>query len=55
MEEKWYTLPLAPQDLVAIYKEKDDDDKGGGGGSKRGLGVPAWINSFLGMGEVEKK
>ena len=36
-------------------KKKDDDDKGGGGGRKGGLGVPAWINSFLGMGEVEKK
>ena len=24
MDEKHYTLPLAPQDLVAIYKEKDN-------------------------------
>jgi len=26
MEQKHYTLPLAPQDLVAIYKEKDQTD-----------------------------
>ena len=26
MEEKLYTLPLAPQDLVAIYKAKDETD-----------------------------
>lgn len=26
MAEKLYTLPLAPQDLVAIYKEKDKTD-----------------------------
>lgn len=28
MEQKHYTLPLAPQDLVAIYKEKDETDSG---------------------------
>lgn len=29
MEEKWYTLPLAPQDLVAIYREKEaESDEG---------------------------
>jgi len=28
MAEKLYTLPLAPQDLVAIYKEKDETDSG---------------------------
>ena len=28
MEQKHYTLPLAPQDLVAIFKEKDETDSG---------------------------
>ena len=27
MEKKYYTLPLAPQDLVAIYKEKDESEE----------------------------
>ena len=27
MEKKYYTLPLAPQDLVAIYKEKDNSEE----------------------------
>tara|TARA_Y100001937_G_scaffold119740_1_gene175938 strand:- start:639 stop:1376 length:738 start_codon:yes stop_codon:yes gene_type:complete len=27
MEKKYYTLPLAPQDLVAIYKEKDSNEE----------------------------
>lgn len=29
MEEKWYALPLAPQDLVAIYREKEAESDDG--------------------------
>ena len=44
----------AEREAKKLEKKKDDDDKNGDGNKKtRGLGMPAWMNSFLGKGALD--